>query len=306
GGAPGGAGATASAGGAPGVNAYPPAQQGGAPGTVGSPGAGGAGGDGNGVTTGGLAVGGGAGGGAGGGWHGGGGGAGGGSPNGGGGGAGGGGGGGSAYAAPAVTDAELLAAVNDGSVNDGDGRVVISWTRPPVVVTPQVVPLTLTAAPVAADDHRVTLGLRLRGTGADRATISTTSSRHRLLAAPAVRGSGAELRLAVAPRPGVAGRAQVTVTARVDGRTARLTFWVIVGTARADRLVGTPGTDLIFGRGGNDRILGKSGDDVLVGGPGRNRLTGGKGADLFIGARRTNAVTDFAKAQGDVRRARLG
>ncbi|UUW90587.1 calcium-binding protein [Pimelobacter simplex] len=288
------------------MNPYPPAQQGGAPGLVGTTGAGGAGGDGNGVTTGGTAVGGGAGGGAGGGRHGGGGGAGGGSPSGGGGGAGGGGGGGSAYAAPSVTDAELVAAVNDGSVNDGDGQVVITWTRPVVVVPPQAVPLTLTAAPVAATGNRVTLGLTLRGTGAERATIAVTSSQRRLLPAPATRGTGVQRRLVVAPRAGVAGRAQVTVTARVEGRTARLTFWVIAGTARADRLVGTPGTDLIFGRGGDDRLIGKGGDDVLVGGPGRNRLTGGRGADLFIGARKTNVVTDFSAAQGDVRRARLG
>jgi hypothetical protein len=71
--------------------------------------------------------GGGAGGGAGGGYFGGGGGSGGGGVFGGGGGAGGGGAGGSSFAAPGIIGPVLSAGANPGTINDGNGEVIISW-----------------------------------------------------------------------------------------------------------------------------------------------------------------------------------
>jgi hypothetical protein len=71
--------------------------------------------------------GGGAGGGAGAGYFGGGGGSGGGGVFGGGGGAGGGGGGGASFAAPSIIGPALTSGANPGTINDGNGEVIITW-----------------------------------------------------------------------------------------------------------------------------------------------------------------------------------
>ncbi|HET9255842.1 MAG TPA: hypothetical protein VFO16_11640 [Pseudonocardiaceae bacterium] len=143
-----GAGATPTAGGAGGLEPWlhapgadPTDPRYGGDGANGTSGAGGAGGHGNLPCTGQLnppcsggqnpdTSGGGAGGGAGGGYFGGGGGSGGGGLFGGGGGAGGGGGGGSAFASPAITSPTLTPGVNNGTINGGNGRVIISWSAP--------------------------------------------------------------------------------------------------------------------------------------------------------------------------------
>jgi uncharacterized repeat protein (TIGR01451 family) len=125
GGGPGslGTGGTQTAGGTGGLNTF--TNHNGVDGAVGT---GGNGGDGN-------NGGGGGGGGAGGGYFGGGGGSGGGSAFGGGGGAGGGAGGGSGFFEPSIADGSVTAGVNDGSLNNGDGEVVVTWSAP-VTETP--------------------------------------------------------------------------------------------------------------------------------------------------------------------------
>jgi uncharacterized repeat protein (TIGR01451 family) len=125
GGGPGslGTGGTQTAGGTGGLNTF--TNHNGVDGVVGT---GGSGGDGN-------NGGGGGGGGAGGGYFGGGGGSGGGSAFGGGGGAGGGAGGGSGFVDPSIPDGSVSSGVNDGSLNNGDGEVVVTWAAP-VTATP--------------------------------------------------------------------------------------------------------------------------------------------------------------------------
>ena len=68
--------------------------------------------------------------------------------------------------------------------------------------------------------------------------------------------------------------------------------YVVLGTAKAERIAGTPSGDRILGLGGGDRldggrgadcIDGNAGGDRLYGGTGRDRVQGGTGVDRMFG-----------------------
>jgi hypothetical protein len=61
--------------------------------------------------------------------------------------------------------------------------------------------------------------------------------------------------------------------------------YIVLGTAKADRITGTNKSDRIFTLGGNDQVGGGRGNDCIDGGPGGDRLAGSLGADRLIGGR---------------------
>lgn len=60
--------------------------------------------------------------------------------------------------------------------------------------------------------------------------------------------------------------------------------YVVVGTAKGDKIYGTRGPDRILGLGGSDKLYGVDGNDCLDGNAGADRIYGGEGNDRIYGA----------------------